>query len=301
MSKIVEGLQQNTQEWTNYRKDKIGASDSPIIMQVSKWCTPYQLYMRKMGLMAEQEENEAMREGKRKECEALAAFNKEFGVNCKPVVMVHDEYPWMIASLDGWDEAISLAVEIKCPGKKDHLIAADRLVPDQYAPQIQHQLAVSGCSEMYYWSWYKQEYHPIHIDQGYRVFVGRDDEYIEEMIEKEKDFIRRLKEFDPPPLTDSDYYENHSCEWRYAVRNYNMWKEEKEKAERWYEDARQELIKLSGEHNSKGSGVKVQKVASKGRIDYDLCVRELGLQGIDWDAYRKPATTSWRIISEGRD
>jgi len=143
MVKIVD-IKQNTDEWLAWRRNMIGASESPIIMGVSKWCTPWQLYMRKLGLIPEQADNEAMARGRAYESEALKDFNKQFGFDCVPVVMVHDEYPWMIASLDGWDAERRIAVEIKCPGKEDHECAISGLVPIHYVPQLQHQLSVTG-------------------------------------------------------------------------------------------------------------------------------------------------------------
>lgn len=42
-------LLQNTQEWEKFRLQKIGASDAPIIMGVSPWKTPFQLWLEKQG------------------------------------------------------------------------------------------------------------------------------------------------------------------------------------------------------------------------------------------------------------
>jgi len=284
MGKIVEGIQQNTPEWLEWRKDKIGGSDIPAIMGVSKWCTPWQLYMRKLGLISEQDENEAMREGKRRESEALAAFNEKFDCNCVPVVMQHDEYPWMIASLDGWDDNAKIGVEIKCPGYRDNDIARNGLLPNHYFPQVQHQIEVCDRDNLYYWSWYDNE--------GISVHIFRHREYIKDMIEKEKDFMRRIKELDPPDLCDRDYVEKSNRHWQYAVRNYNERKLEKERVERWYEEARQELITLADNHNCKGSGIRMTKSVRKGNIDF-LQIPEL--KDVDLDKYRKESTITWRI------
>ena len=40
-------LTQNTPEWLEFRRKKIGASDAPIILEVSTWKTPYQLWLVK--------------------------------------------------------------------------------------------------------------------------------------------------------------------------------------------------------------------------------------------------------------
>lgn len=288
MAGIVEGLKQNTPEWHEFRKGKIGASLAPIIMGVSKWCTPWQLYMRKLGLIPEQEDNLAMANGRAKEAEALDAFNERYECNCKPIVMQHDEYPWMIASLDGWYNETKVAVEIKCPGLIDQEYTETfKEVPPHYYSQLQHQLAVTGKIHMYYWSWYK--------GKGFMVTVARDESYIEDMIAKEMDFMRRLRDLDPPTLTDRDYVENHSREWRHAVSDFNSCRREKERIEREYEKSREELIRLSADHNCKGSGLRVTKSARKGNIEYN---RIPELEDIDLEQYRKPPITTWRVTEE---
>jgi len=285
MGKIIEGLKQNTPEWLEWRKDKIGGSDIAAIMGVSKWCTPWQLYMRKLSLISEQDENEAMREGKRRESEALAIFNAHYKCNCIPVVMQHEEYPWMIASLDGWDEEKRIAVEIKCPGKDDHETAKIFCdIPIHYHPQLQHQMCVLGIPNMWYMSYHKEDWASV--------LVFRSEYYTKDMIEKEKDFMRRIKELDPPDLCDRDYVEKSNRHWQYAVRNYNERKLEKERVERWYEEARQELITLADNHNCKGSGIRMTKSVRKGNIDF-LQIPEL--KDVDLEKYRKESTITWRI------
>lgn len=292
MGKIIEGLKQNTPEWIEWRKDKIGASDAAAIMGVSKWCTPWQMYMRKLGLIADQKDNAAMSNGREKESEALSAFNEKYGFNCKPVIMQHAEYPWMIASLDGWDAEECVGVEIKCPGFEDHERAREGRVPEHYYPQVQHQLEVikSSCNGIIkYFSWYKE--------QSKTVDVWCDDFYQKGIIEKQIDFIRRMKELDPPDLTEKDYVENHSREWRYACENFRIEKDSKEIAEIRYEEAREELIRLAQDHNCKGSGVRLTKSLRKGNIDYTVICEQL-LKNLDLEPYRKPPITTWRISQD---
>lgn len=289
MGKIID-LKQNTPEWLAWRKDKIGASDAGAIMGVSPYCTPWQAYMRKLGLIPDQADNRAMANGRERESEALKAFNSDWCLLCKPVVIVHDEFPWMIASLDGYDENEGVAIEIKCPGKEDHECALNGKIPDHYWPQIQHQLAVSGKDFMHYISWKDGKY--------VKISVKSDDEYIEKLICVELDFMRRLRELDPPELCDRDYVDNHSKEWKNAVYGFITAKrvsKDAEENERYFRD---ELIRLAGDHNTKGSGAKVAKVLKKGNVDYHEVLDLFGAADMDLDPYRKPTTTHWRVTEE---
>ncbi len=56
-------MQQNTPEWLEYRKTKIGASDAPILMNCSPWSSPYDLWMEKKGMKAPKKMTPAMQRG----------------------------------------------------------------------------------------------------------------------------------------------------------------------------------------------------------------------------------------------
>ncbi len=56
----MSALIQHSNEWLELRKNKIGASDAPIIMKVSPWKTPYRLWEEKLGL-TECVSNQAMK------------------------------------------------------------------------------------------------------------------------------------------------------------------------------------------------------------------------------------------------
>jgi putative phage-type endonuclease len=283
-------LIQNSEDWKIWRRGKLGASDAPILMNVSKWTTPWQLYMRKLGLIPEQADNRAMEQGRKKESECLEYINRSFGTNMVPVVMQHKEYPWMIASLDGWDAERRVGCEIKCSGKEDNDCAMGGNIPEHYIPQTQQQVEVIGDDMRFFYASFNAGSNSI-------LEVHRDDEYIEKLICVELDFMRRLRELDPPELCDRDYVENHSREWKCAVNAYNSFKRDKEHAERDYEEARAELIRLAGDHNTKGNGAKVAKVLKRGNIDYQAWCADKSIE-VDWDAYRKPSTTHWRVTEE---
>ena len=73
-------MQQNTEEWLEFRRDKIGASDAPIIMGKSPWKTPHQLWEEKIGVRTSSYETAAMRRGKDLESEARKHFEQQTGL-----------------------------------------------------------------------------------------------------------------------------------------------------------------------------------------------------------------------------
>ncbi len=284
--KIIE-MKQNTDTWLEWRKNKVGASDAPIIMGVSPWCSALQLWERKLGIAEDQKENFAMSKGKALEHEARCAFMQLKNMAMTPEIVEHETLDWCIASLDGLSVCQKYALEIKVPGREAHLSALAGIVPDYYIPQLQHQLAVTGLDMIYYYSYDGQNNACIEVQ--------RDQAYIDKLIAEELKFYKCMVTCTPPQLSERDYnirtddrWFQNALDWQDANRDLKL-AQEKEA------DCRTRLIKLSQSRNSKGFGVKVQKIIRAGSVDYSQ-IKEL--QGIDLDKYRKPASESWRITLE---
>lgn len=183
-------VQQGTSEWLKWRRTKITASDAMSIMGTSPWKSILQLYEQKI-FQFEQEDNRFKARGRDLEPLALQSFEEETGLIMFPVVIESTTINWMGASLDGLTIDQKAFVEIKCPGNKDHHFAdVNKMVPAKYIPQLQHQIACSGLDFAYYYS--------FDGERGVIIEVKRDKEFIEKMIEKEKEFWHCLQTFTPP-------------------------------------------------------------------------------------------------------
>lgn len=177
---IEINLKQNTPEWLEFRRKHIGASDAPAIMGVCKFNKPIDIWEEKLGLALPKEINYFMQRGKDLEFQALQMFENLTGILMIPKVVKNSNIDWMIASIDGMDFDNTKAVEIKCPGKKNHECALDGEIPKEYFPQLQHQLAVTGLDKMYYFSYT--------IESNKIIEVYRDQTYIDNLLKVEEDF-----------------------------------------------------------------------------------------------------------------
>ena len=74
-------LVQGSAEWHQHRRKHRNASETPIILGVSPWQTPYQLWQIKLGLV-EQEVTPAMLRGTQLEPQARAACKR--GLRVRP-------------------------------------------------------------------------------------------------------------------------------------------------------------------------------------------------------------------------
>lgn len=277
-------LEQNTPEWLEFRKNHIGASDAPAIMQKSPWTTPYQLWQQKLGLIGGPEDNEAMQRGREREPQARNEFNRITGFFVNPVVVKNRDYPFMCASMDGLSECGEHAVEIKIPGRQDHEIAMDGCIPEKYVPQLMHQMIVCDLKSIYYFSWNESSSKIIEL--------SRDSQQEKVLLDREKQFWDCLENLKPPELVERDYetrtdaifleYESHYLEAKKARKI----AEEKEKV------YREHLIELSGDKCCKGKELRMTKYIVPGRIDYAEIPE---LKSINLEKYRKANTIAWRI------
>ena len=144
-------LVQGTQKWHDHRAKSRNASETPAVLGVSPWQTPYQLWLLKTG-RAEQKVTPAMQRGTDLEPAARGAYELQTGNIMEPLVMQDGEYS---ASLDGITLTADLVLEIKCPfkGRDSDLWKAVQLgqVPDYYGWQIEHQLMVAGTRLAHLW------------------------------------------------------------------------------------------------------------------------------------------------------
>lgn len=284
-------LAQNTPEWLEFRRDKIGASDAPIILGVSPFKTPYQLYLDKIE-RREQSQNAAMKRGHDMEEEARKYFCTVYEmihlekINVVPYVVQSDTYEWMIASLDGLDIEKNILVEIKCPGQKDHDIAISGKIPEHYIPQLQHQLYVTGIDKMFYLSYRTGDTYPMLLE--YRP----DGTVLEKLIREEAKFYNCVLTKTPPETEDEDCEEISDLDTLALAIQYSRVKEELEALSSEELALKTKLIELSNGKNCRMGRVKISQCSRKGLVDYSKIEQ---LSGVDLEQYRKPGKTYTQV------
>lgn len=281
-------MQQNTKEWLDFRKDKIGASDAPIIVGVSPWSTPFQLWEEKLGLREPRPMTAAMQDGKDNEAMILRFYNAAMGVDLQPKVLQHLKWPWMMASLDGYSD--EHMVEIKYAGKEDHARAQQGEVPAKYIPQLQHQLCVAGMDWMHYVSSPRNgEMRDTKILKVYR-----DDEFLDELIALETEFFNMMQNFCPPEMGDKDCSERSDAEWMQLAYDLTKAKLELADQEAKFEELRKRAIDLAAGQSVIGGGIRLTKTHRKGNVDYKAIPE---LRGVDLELYRGKPSSIWRLTT----
>jgi putative phage-type endonuclease len=278
-------MEQNTQEWLDFRRNKIGASDAPVIMGISPYNTPFKLWEQKVfGKQTEQ--NSAMARGHALEETARHAFEKKTGIVVMPKVVVHPQREWQMASIDGLSFCGSIFVEIKCPNKEVHQMAERGEIPPHYYAQMQHQMSVLDAQEGYYFSFNGVE--------GALVRVARESSFINTMLEQEENFLEMMKKKDSPALTDKDYVPQDNSKWLTLAEEWKQLDDYIKSLEAQRDETRKLLIGLADGQSSRGGGIRATKTLCKGTVDYKKIPE---LKGIDLETYRKPSFEKWTLAA----
>lgn len=277
-------MKQNTKEWIEWRKTKIGASDAPVIMDVSPWKTPHKLWMEKIGMDDVDVKNPSMIRGTEMEEIARNEFISMTGISVFPSIVTSIEHEWMIASLDGVSFDSQYAVEIKCPGKLDHACAKSGIIPEKYYPQLQHQICVLGLDDIFYFSYDGHE--------GIILKVERNQEYIDKLIVKELKFYECIMNLIPPEMNEKDFINKNDEEWNSICKEYKIISTQLDELLLKQNILKEKLISMAEGKNCLGPGIKLQKVIKKGSISYCDIPQ---ISNLDLEKYRKSPIDYWKI------
>lgn len=275
-------MEQNTPEWFEHRKKGIGSSDVPVIMGVSPYRTPLQLWEEKTGVRETTfEGNYATERGHNLEGVARQIYSVQTGNNPEPVSLVHPKFPYIRASLDGLDKPTNIVLEIKAPGKADHALAKEGKVPEKYFWQVQHQLLVADSHLAHYWSFDGVE--------GVLVEVHRDEDAIKKIIEACGKFWTLVQTKESPPMSDKDIQKVKDEKISELVALYRERKESCDNAKILLEVAREELLAAVPKHaRIECDGLRVTTSWRKGNVDYKKVPQ---LKGVDLEPYRAKSSS----------
>lgn len=289
----------NQQQLREWRRGGIGASDAPVIMGASPWRTPYELWEEKALGIDRNFDSPAMKRGRDMEETARQEFERIMNVLVAPDWIQHPENSWMRASLDGIDVDRKIMVEIKCPNKDDHFLATTKKIPEKYVAQCQHQLAVTGLSGMYYFS--------FDGSKGVIVDVARDQHYIDQMLRQEQEFWDMVLTQTPPKLTDKDTISlEDNAHWIKNAKAMVRVREELKTLEEREKELKDEFISLSQGRNAQGGGISLIKSICRGHVDYQAAFDdylenmrahypEVDFPTIALEPYRKSSFTKYSV------
>lgn len=192
-------------EWLKMRRKGIGGSDVAAIAGLSKYKSPMQVYLEKIGEWElSEEQSEAAYWGTIMEdviAEQFTIYYKQetgqdIKVKRKNSMLRHPRYPFMIANLDRVIIGENAGLECKTASEWFRDKWDGESIPDEYMLQCQHYIEVCGFDYMY-----------IAVLIGGNKFkwkrIDRDQEIIDYIIKIESDFWQMVESRTPPEIDGS--------------------------------------------------------------------------------------------------
>lgn len=289
-------MEQNTSAWLEYRKNKIGSSDAPIILGLSEYKTPYQLWLEKSGLIElENKSNYVQDLGHRFEPRMRGDINLKYDLELLPLVCEHQNYSYLCASLDGADMDKDTFAEIKYVGKvKMSELRKKRKPPIDHVAQVQHQFMVTGLKKCYYGAYVLNDAKSDIVDT--EVLEMRPSiKYIEKMLPILEKFWAQVKSGEPPELGPKDVItiKNESAEK--IARDYFLATEElkiKELAAEKLKEQFIELMKHDKALQTRCGNFSLTKHFRKGNVDYAKIPQ---IKDIDLEGFRKKPSSYYKV------
>lgn len=198
----TEGMRR--EEWLEWRRKGIGGSDASAVAGFNRYRSPMAVWMEKTGQFEEDPPGEPAYWGSVLESLVAEEFEKRSGLETLRISMMyqHHEHEFMLANLDGLikDPAKEGPGILECKTASAYKLNewdGDR-IPDEYMIQMQHYMAVTGCT----WG-----YFAVLIGGNTFIYkpVERNEAMIQSLIKLEKEFWEEyVIGGGAPPMDGSD-------------------------------------------------------------------------------------------------
>lgn len=283
-------MDQGSDAWHEWRKGRLTATDAAILLGLNQYVTTFKGWQRKIGQAEGQVVTPAMLRGQRDEPIARLMFYDESGISMTPCCIESEIHLFLGASLDGISDCGRYLLEIK--SQDIERIKANG-IPAYHMCQMQHQLlCTDGTATMcFYVSIWGDE---IHIMEVYP-----DLEWMNNYIPEAKAFWKKVIFFEAPALSKGDYKDmQENSMWHSFAEEYKNICSQIKSLEGYRETMKKQLVSLCENENGCGSGIKVMKKFSKGRVDYADLVESLQVDKGLVESFRGPVSESWTIMLE---
>lgn len=229
---------QENREKHERRKLSLGGSDAAAAVNLSPWKSPYKLWLEKLGKSPPKDldSKDFIHFGRVLEDVVAVEFMRRTGSRVARVnsQLVHPDHPFMTATIDRRLVGVREGLECKTASvwNADEWGDKDDQVPLHYLLQAAHYLAVTG--------WNAWHIAVLIGGNDFRRFrIERDEEFIESLITREREFWDRVQSGEPPETVSLDDaylrwpkdYGNPLVASPNARRAYDRWMKLREEAD----------------------------------------------------------------------
>ena len=182
-------------DWLAQRRKSIGGSDAAAIVGLSQYATPYTVWADKTGRLPEQEDNEAMRQGRDLEEYVVERWMEATGktVRRSNAMLYNSLYPFAHADIDRTVVGENAGLECKTTSTLNLRQFKNVEFPEKYYAQCVHYMAVTGAAR-----WYLAVL--VYGRGFFSFFLERDPAEIDALMTAERDFWNLVEQDTPPAL-----------------------------------------------------------------------------------------------------
>ncbi len=283
-------LKANSAEWLAERKKGLGASDAPIVLNVSPYKTRFQLWETKLNLRPDDAETMITNLGHQFEPRARATFDLQNNTDMVEAFGIHSEYPYLRASFDGLDEGARAFLEIKMVGKKNmELLKASQAPPEHHAPQVAQQFLVSGYEKGYYAAYCLNEKKTEIVDFVSFQVEPPSKQYTTILFNALTAFWKLVQTQTPPELDARDEYEFKDKELIMLSNDYQVFKNIIKLNQIEIDKIDEKFKAVASKHaRARIGNLTITKSVRKGNVDYAVIPE---LKSVDVEKYRKAPST----------
>lgn len=139
------------EEWLERRRHTIGGSDAAGIVGLSRYATPYTVFLDKTGRLPDKPDNEAMRQGRDLEDYVAKRWEEATGKKVRRLqaMLYNPAYPFAHADVDRMVVGEDAGLECKTTATLDIRQFNGVDFPEKYYAQCVHYMAVTGAKRWY--------------------------------------------------------------------------------------------------------------------------------------------------------
>lgn len=199
------------EEWLAQRRKTIGGSDAAAIIGLSRYATPYTIFMDKTGRLPDKLDTEAMRLGWDLEDYVAKRWQEATGKKVRRLqaMLYNPLYPFSHADVDRMVIGEDAGLECKTTSTLDVKQFKGVEFPEKYYAQCVHYMAVTGAKR-----WYLAV---LVFGRGFFTFtLERDQAEIDALMAAEADFWTQHVAVDAPPPPDGSEATTEALQTIYA-------------------------------------------------------------------------------------
>jgi putative phage-type endonuclease len=299
------------------RQNYIGGSDAAAIIGLSKWKTPYEVWLEKTGQGVEKEETLPMKVGSLMEDVVAKLWSQQYGKKLKKSnkTLFSKQYPFIGANIDRIIVGEKSFLEVKTAGERFSKEWDEGKVPLAYLVQCLHYLYVTQFDYCYLCVLIGNK-----ELKSYQIYYKDYQKQIEQIIQKEVEFWQKyvLTKTPPPVIAeDSEILQqqfineikpqeqeldlSNDDEVQLLLENLEAYKQDKKKLEEQIAEIENKIkIKLGEYQIARTSRYIIEwKVQERSTIDKEKLIQD----GIDISKYEKKTISrvfKFKSIKEGK-